>query len=167
MANVNRDDKISNFGTHPAGINPSAPTAGTEGWGTTPDERQTLPPNDPQGTRAGQLKGNLGDDRTAQAQREEAGATTNKGRSNDDFADLSRRTSASTHSMNTSQGGTAHTFRCSDTGNSDCRWETQGGTQDEVMQKVVEHARDAHGMTDWTDALRDRVRDSIHNREAA
>ena len=159
--------KDSNLGTHPDGINPSAPTVGTEAWGTTPDERQALSPDDTQATRAGQMKGNPGDDRTAATQREEKRASTNKGRSESEFADLSSRTSASAHSMNTSQGGTAHTFRCTDAGNSDCRWETQGDTEDEVMQKIVEHQRDAHGMRDWTDALRNRVRDSIHRRKAA
>lgn len=171
MANdPNRDNRIkdSNLGTHPDGVNPSAPTVGTEGWGTTPDERRVLSPDDPQGTRAGQLKGNPGDNMTAASQREEASASSNKGRSDgSNQADLSRRTSASTHSMNTSQGGTAHTYRCADAGNSDCRWETQGDTEDAVMQKVVEHQRDAHGLSDWTDALRSRVRGSIHRREAA
>jgi predicted small metal-binding protein len=160
--------KDSNLGTHPDGINPSAPTAGTEGWGTTADERQAVSPGDPRATRDGQMKGNLGDDMTAASERASEAATTNKRRSDDNNqADLSRRTSASAHSMNTSQAGTAHSFRCADAGNSDCRWETAGDTQDEVMQKAVAHARDAHGMTDWTDALRERVRDSIHRREAA
>ena len=168
MANVKRDDQStnSNLGTHPEGINPSAPTTGTEGWGTTPDERRVLPPNNRQATRDGQMKGNPGDDRTRATQREEATGGTSQGRS-EDKADLSRRTSASAHSMSTSQGGTARTFRCADAGNADCRWETQGDTEDEVMQKVVEHQRDSHGMTDWTDALRSKVRDSIHRREAA
>lgn len=114
------------------------------------------------------MKGNLGDDMTTASQRASEAATTNKRRTDENNqADLSRRTSASADSMNTSQESTAHMFRCADAGNSDCRWETQGDTEDEVMKTVVEHQRDAHGMTDWTDALRDRVRDSIHRREAA
>ena len=82
-------------------------------------------------------------------------------------ADLSRRTSGSAHSMNTSQGGTEHTFRCADVGNSECRWETSGRTEDEVMRRVVEHARTDHGMSDWSDAMRSKVRDNIHQRQAA
>jgi predicted small metal-binding protein len=150
-------------------INPSAPTAGTEGWGMTSDERRALSPGDPQQTRAGQMKGNLGDQQTAASERASQNATTNKRpqEPGDSQADLSRRTSISAHSMNTSQGGTAHTFRCADMGNSDCQWETSGDTEDDVMQKVVEHAREGHGMTDWTDAFRSKVRDSIHHRQAA
>jgi predicted small metal-binding protein len=68
--------------------------------------------------------------------------------------------------MNSSHGK-EHTFRCADAGNTDCRWETSGRTEDEVMQKVVEHARNDHGMTDWSDAMHDRVRGAIHRRQAA
>ena len=82
-------------------------------------------------------------------------------------ADQSRLTSASAHSMNTSQGGGEHTFRCADVGNPDCLWETSGRSEDEVMRRVVEHARTDHGMTDWSDAMRGKVRDNIHHRQAA
>ena len=171
MANdQSRDNraKDSNLGTHPNGVNPSAPTAGTEGWGTTPDERRVLTPNEPQNTRDGQMKGNPGDSMRAASQREEASASSNKGRSDvNNHADLSKRTSASSHSMNANQGGTAHSFRCADVGNPDCKWETQGDSEDEVMKNVVEHQRNAHGLSDWTDALHDRVRGSIHRRNAA
>lgn len=159
-----------NFGSHAGGINPSAPSTGTAGWGTTSDERDLVATNNPEATRAGQMKGNLGDDMTSASQRASEAATTNKRRSEDsgdNQADLSHRTSASAHSMNTSHGGTDHTFRCADAGNADCRWETSGRSEDEVMQKVVEHARDDHGMTDWTDAMHDRVRNAIRHRQAA
>ena len=151
-------------------INPSAPTVGTEGWGMTTDERQVLSPNGPQETRAGQMKGNPGDHQTAASERASAAATTNKrpdDNAGDNQADLSRRTSASAYSMNTSHGGTDHTFRCADAGNADCRWETSGSTEDEVMHRAEEHGRQHHGMTDWTEAMRNRVRDAIHRREAA
>ncbi len=159
-----------NFGSHAGGINPSAPSVGTAGWGTTSDEREVIPTDNPEATRAGQMKGNLGDDMTTASQRASDAATTNKRRSEDaggNQADLSRRTSASAHSMNTSHGGKDHTFRCADVGNSNCRWETSGKTEEEVMEKVVEHARNDHGMTDWTDAMHNRVRDAIHHRKAA
>jgi hypothetical protein len=60
------------------GINPSAPTTGTEGWGTTSDERRVLGRNEPSDTRAGQMKGNPGDNQTEASQRTSATATTNK-----------------------------------------------------------------------------------------
>ena len=161
-------DSKKNVQAESGGINPSAPTSGTEGWGHKPDERQHTS-NDASATRAGQMKGDLGDSRTAQTQRAEEAATSNKrpSHANDDQADLSRRTSASSFSMNTSHGGTDHTFRCADAGNGDCRWETSAGTEDEIMQRVEEHGRRDHGMADWTEAIRKRVKDAIRRREAA
>jgi predicted small metal-binding protein len=159
-----------NLGSHPDGIDPTAPSRGTEGWGTTADERRAVSTHDAEATRAGQMKGNMGDNLTAASQQASEAATTNKRRSEDSSnhqADLSRRTSASAYSMNTSHGGNDHTFRCADVGNTDCRWETSAGTEDEVMQKAAEHNRNDHGMGDWTEAMRNRVRDSIRRREAA
>ena len=60
-----------------------------------------------------------------------------------------------------------HTFRCADAGHHGCDWETFGKSEDEVMQKVVEHARDDHGITDWSDAMHERVRHAIQQRRAA
>ena len=165
-----RPNQNPNFGSHAGGINPAAPSAGTAGWGTTADERSAISDHDLAATRAGQMKGNPGDDMATASQRASEAATTNKRRSEDagdHEADLSRRTSASAHSMNSSHGGNDHTFRCADAGNLDCLWETSGRTEDEVLQKVVEHARNDHDMTDWTDAMHDRVRGAIHHRRAA
>ena len=159
-----------NIGSHSGGIDPTGPSAGTEQWGTTSDERRAVSTNDPEATRTGQMKGNPGDHMTAASQRASEAASTNKSRSEDtgyNQADLSRRTSASAYSMNTSHGRRDHTFRCADAGNADCRWETSGSTENEVMQSIVEHNRDAHGTTEWTEAMHDRVRNAIHRREAA
>src|SRR5579863_2411991 len=116
-------------------INPSAPTTGTEQWGNTSDERKTRSGSDPQHTRAGQMKGNPGDMQTEASQRTSAAASTNKRPQDtvgDNQADRSRG-GTSTHSMNTSHGGTDRTFRCADVGNADCRWETSGRTDDEIL----------------------------------
>ncbi len=172
------DDKTAHNspGTKPklqsqeGGVNPSAPTTGTEGWGDTSDERQVMSTNHPAGTRAGQMRGNPGDNMTAAVQRESDRATTNKrpeSERSSNQADLSRRTSGSAHSVNSSQGGTEHTFRCADVGNADCRWETSGQTEDEVMRNAEAHGRRHHGLTDWTEAMRNKVRDNIHRRQAA
>jgi predicted small metal-binding protein len=144
-------------------INPSAPSAGTEGWGMTSDERRVLTSNDPQHTRAGQMKGNPGDHMAAASQRASDKATSNQRPNESDQHDLSRRTSGSAHSMTHAE----HTFRCADAGNSNCNWETSGRTEDEVLEKVVEHVREDHGMTDWSDAMHDRVRHAIRHRKAA
>ena len=149
-------------------VNPSAPTVGTEQWGNTSDERRVLGQHEPADTRAGQMKGNPGDSRTAETKRASERATTNKHPERDsNQADLSRRTSASAYSMNTSHGGQDHTFRCADAGNADCRWETSGATEDEVMRRVEEHWRGDHGMKDWSTAVRNHVHDNIRRREAA
>jgi predicted small metal-binding protein len=149
-------------------VNPSAPTVGTEQWGNTSDERRVLGQHEPANTRSGQMKGNPGDNMTAASQREEQRATTNKRRDDSNQADLSSRTTASAHSMNTSHGGADRTFRCADVGNSDCQWETSGADEEEVMRHMEEHWRRDHaGMSDWTEAMRNKVRDSIHRREAA
>jgi len=155
--------------SHSGGVNPSAPTSGTEQWGNTSDERRVLQMNNPAATRAGQMKGNPGDNQAEGVRRASERASTNKRREEPatDQADLSRRTSASAHSMNVSHGGTDHTFRCADAGNSDCRWETSAGTEDETMRRVEEHWRAEHGLGDWTEALRNRVRDNIRRSKAA
>ena len=145
-------------------INPSAPSVGTEGWGNTADERRVLSSEKPSATRAGQMKGNPGDNKTEGAQKMEAERRGGPGRNQ---ADLTPRTSASAHSVNTSHGGTDHIFRCADAGNRDCRWETSGSSAEDVMQRVEEHGRRDHGFTDWTEAMRNKVRDAIHCREAA
>jgi predicted small metal-binding protein len=143
----------------------------------TSDEQRTLGSNDPQHTRNGQMKGNPGDDMAAASQRASDSATTNKRPADThNQSDLSQRTSGSANSMNNSQGGITqggftqrgtHTFRCSDAGNGNCAWETSGRSEEEVLQKVVEHTRDDHGMTDWSDAMHERVRGAIRHRKAA
>ena len=158
-----------NVHSQPGEINPSAPTVGTEGWGNTADERRVLGQNQPNATRSGQMKGNPGDHMTAASEREHERATTNKHRDDDanrEHTDLSRRTSASAHSMHTNQPQARHSFRCADAGHADCKWETSGESEDEVMRRVEEHGRHDHGMSDWSEAMRKKVRDNIHRRAA-
>ena len=159
--------KAPNVHSEAGGINPSAPTTGTEGWGYGRDERDAVV-TDPSGTRAGQMKGNPGDHMTAASQRESKRATTNDrpAKPGDKQPDLTRLTSASQHSMSISHGGKDHTFRCADAGNADCRWETSG-TPDEIQRRAEAHGRRDHGMKDWTEAMRHKVRDATRRREAA
>lgn len=60
------------------GINPSAPSVGTAGWGTTNDERNVVGSGDAAATRAGQMKGNPGDNMTEASNRASEAATSNK-----------------------------------------------------------------------------------------
>jgi hypothetical protein len=86
MKNDNDGNRTSSKGpgtkadvkTEEGGINPSAPTAGTEGWGTTSDERRVLSNNDPAATRAGQMKGNPGDHQTASVEQAGGGAASSQ-----------------------------------------------------------------------------------------
>lgn len=126
-------------------VNPSAPTVGTEGWGMTSDERRTLAGTEPDAVQPGQVRRDPGTDQ----------------------AELSRRTGAAATSMNVTHGGQDRTFRCADLGNADCRWETSGASDEEILGAVHRHGQTEHGWSDWTDALRSRVRNSIRERRAA
>lgn len=59
------------------------------------------------------------------------------------------------------------TFRCSDVGNADCRWEVTGKTEDELMPKIEQHGREAHGMREFAGEIRDKIRNAIRERRAA
>ena len=58
-------------------------------------------------------------------------------------------------------------FRCSDAGNTDCRWEIKGRTEEELMPAIEKHARTAHGADPFDERMRNRVRDTIRGRAAA
>jgi predicted small metal-binding protein len=156
------------------GINPSAPTTGTEGWGNTRDEREALGPTDPYATAAGQMKGNPGDQMREAADRASAAAPSANSPSTErdrqplgkDQADRSTKGTTS-FAMNTSHGGEDRTFRCADIGNADCRWETAGLTDDEVILNVYEHGKENHGWKDWSDAMRSKIKNAITHRDAA
>jgi hypothetical protein len=81
---TNQRTQATNSGTdqearpEPGGINPSAPASGTAGWGTTSDEKEVLSPPNAAATRAGQMKGNPGDNMTEASNRASEAATTNK-----------------------------------------------------------------------------------------
>lgn len=126
-------------------VNPSAPTAGTEGWGNTRDERGALSENPPSVSKDGQTSPNVGTD--------QAGA--------------SRGSGATAASMEVTHGENDRTFRCADVGNADCRWETTGASEEHILGEVHRHGQTEHGWKDWTEAQRKRVRDAIRERRAA
>jgi predicted small metal-binding protein len=126
-------------------VNPSAPVVGTEAWENTTDEQRALSGTEPSATRLGQVIGNRGAKQT----------------------EPSRRPVATATSMSVPYDRGDRTFRCADVGNVDCRWETSGMSEEEIIEAVRQHAQSAHGWNDWTDALRDRVRDAIRERRAA
>jgi predicted small metal-binding protein len=121
-------------------IDPSSPTAGTEGWGNTTDERKTLSENPPSVARNGQTTGT-----------EPAEASKVRG---------------ATAGSNITQGTQRLTYRCADAGDANCRWETSGSSEDEMMEKALKHGQTEHGWSDWTAAMSQKVRDAIRERAA-
>lgn len=158
----------SNVSPQGQGINPSAPSTGTAGWGTTSDEKDVISADNAAATRAGQMKGNLGDNMTEASNRASAAATTNKRpEPSTDTQPGASATLETSPSTDTTHGDGERSFRCADVGNADCRWETSGLTEEEVLEHAEEHGRTHHGWTDWTDAIRDQVRNAIQHRKAA
>ena len=125
-------------------VNPSAPTTGTEGWGNATDERQAISENPPSITTDGQTSHVVGGNQ----------------------AEPPRRTGASA-SATSMKATHDRTFRCADVGNTDCRWETSGASDEEILGEVHRHGQTEHGWNDWTDAMRKRIRDAIRERRAA
>lgn len=62
--------------------------------------------------------------------------------------------------------GAERTFRCADVGNADCRWETKGRTEDELMPQIGQHAREVHGIQKIDDQMKSKIKDAIHTRAA-
>lgn len=121
------------------GVDPSSPTRGTEGYGTTSDEKR-----------------NVGESSLGASQEE--GIAGDMRRRADD---MSRRSEAA------NAPGGERTFRCADVGNADCRWEVSGRTNDELMPQIERHGRDQHGITSWDDKLKSKVQNAIRERKAA
>lgn len=59
------------------------------------------------------------------------------------------------------------TFRCSDVGNADCRWETSAQTEEDLMGQIERHGREAHGITHIDDTTRRKILDVVRERRAA
>lgn len=58
------------------------------------------------------------------------------------------------------------TFRCADMGHKECNWEVSGRSEDELMPQIESHGRERHGLTNFDEDSRRRVRDNIHDRAA-
>ncbi|HET9807807.1 MAG TPA: DUF1059 domain-containing protein [Nitrososphaeraceae archaeon] len=51
-------------------------------------------------------------------------------------------------------------FGCSDAG-VDCKWTTTADTEEEIMEKVKEHANNVHGFKEIPQDLADKVKSAI------
>jgi predicted small metal-binding protein len=56
----------------------------------------------------------------------------------------------------------AKEIRCADVG-MDCDFVTKAETQEELMQKVVQHAQEVHGITEITPELQQKVVEVIRD----
>lgn len=125
-------------------VNPSGPTTGTEGWGIGPGEANTT----------GVPQGSLG----KRPQHTEA-------RRADDFGNAPEERHGIEEAGRT--GGGARTFRCSDMGNTDCRFEVSGSSDEDLLPQIERHARQHHGINKTDEKSRRKILDSIRERRAA
>jgi predicted small metal-binding protein len=64
------------------------------------------------------------------------------------------------------EGGGNLSFRCADAGQSSCDWQTSGRNEDEIRDRVGQHAREHHGFKEWTLESWDKVRGAIRRAAA-
>jgi predicted small metal-binding protein len=123
------------------GINPSAPSAGTAGWGTAPDEkRQQVGQNNPEASSP-DARG-AGDLRHTSYPQNEA-------------AQNPAASEPHTHGD--------RSFHCA---NSDCEWTVTGSTEDEILGYMRAHSREAHAKNEFTPQELEKARRAIHKRAA-
>lgn len=122
------------------GINPSAPSTGTAGWGSTPDEKlKQVGQNNPEASSpdaqgAGDIR------HTSYPQNE---ATQNPA----------------------AEFGHPHgdrSFRCADAVRKDCGWSVTGNNEEEILGYLRAHAREAHAKNEFTSEELADARRAIH-----
>jgi predicted small metal-binding protein len=63
-------------------------------------------------------------------------------------------------------GGNVKVFRCSEVGNTDCRWEAVGRSEEELRWQIERHGREAHGIGFFGKEMWSRIRSVIRDRAA-
>jgi predicted small metal-binding protein len=152
-------------------INPQAPTSGTEN--SHPDrqkgQQSTADSDSP-----------LDDDRNAQiwtsreiplsrsaaGEYQDVGASPNAGDIQSMSGNLDPGASASP-GAGAGDPGNHQSFRCSDSGNADCRWETSSASANDLWADIERHHREAHGKPTLDEISRGHIQDAIHVRRAA
>ena len=135
------------------GINPSAPTAGTEGYGTASDEKNIVPGNP---TASHPEQKGAGDTRHTSYPRNEAA----------DNPAAAETTSRSQQLANNPNARGGKSFHCSDVGPANCNWSVNGSSEQEIMTQIEQHGRESHGIEHIDDKLRSRIHDAIQDRAA-
>lgn len=127
------------------GVNPSAPSTGTAGWGTSPDKkRERVSQNNPEALSPN-AKGAGDVWHTSYPQNEAA-----------------QNPAAWEHSHTHGD----RTFRCADAVRKDCAWSVTGNNEDEILAYLRAHARRAHGKNEFTSKELETARRAIHKRAA-
>lgn len=57
------------------------------------------------------------------------------------------------------------TFRCADVGQNSCNWQASGKSEDELLPKIEQHAREVHHMN-MDENARSKVRGAIRRQAA-
>ncbi len=163
MKNSNPDNKPTIPGTNPntvsrqGGINPSAPTTGTEAYGETSDERRNVGGPNPSASSPG-TEGAGDISRTSYPRNEAAdNPAANIGQVRKRSEQLSDNPDA--------RGGKV--FSCAEYGIQNCTWNVSGNSADDMMPDIERHGREAHGIESFDETARRRIRDSIRERRAA
>ena len=163
MKNSNPDNAPNIPGTNPetqsreGGINPSSPTAGTEGYGMTSDERQQVGGPNPTASRPG-TEG-AGDVRRTSYPRNEA--------ADNSAADIGQVRKRSEQISDNPDARGGKVFHCAEVGNENCAWNVSGDSADDMMPDIERHGREAHGITSFDETARRRIHDAIRERRAA
>ncbi len=124
------------------GINPSAPSSGTSGWGTTPDEKREQGSQNNPAASSPNAKGDGNTRHTSYPQNE---AARNPAAQQDASSHRDRR------------------FHCAE---QDCGWSVTGNTEEEILGYMRAHAREAHGKNAFTPKELANARRSIHKNAA-
>ncbi len=131
--------------------NPSAPTSGTEGYGMQEGEFTNLKEPVP-GASSPDAKGPGDVRKTSYPQTEGSELMENQSRED-----------ALKENPNARQG---KQFRCADVGNTSCNWSVVAENEDEVMRRVEQHGKEAHGINDVDDKTREKIRGAIRDKAA-
>lgn len=52
-------------------------------------------------------------------------------------------------------------FRCADVGHDQCNWTVRGRDEDELMPQIERHGREKHGLQEFGESTRNKVRGAI------
>ena len=163
MQNNNPDNTPKVPGTNPnttsrdGGINPSAPTIGTEGYGNTSDERHIVGAPDPTASHPG-IQG-AGDVRRTSYPRNES--------ADNPAANIGNVRKRSEQLSDNPDARGEKVFSCSESGIENCTWTVSGDSADKMMPDIERHGREAHGIQSFDETARRRILDAIHERRAA